>query len=220
MKEFWFKTFKCPICKTLFEAPMVFSEAIKIKKRDDDLRPVYQGINAIYYGLITCPNCLFTAFEHDYNGLSKEIAGDLKNKIEKVLERAKVQYGDINLGTDRTTEDAVMLHVIAAAIYTLLNKPNRLAEIYLRLAWLYREQGNKKKEVHALGRALVNFNRVYDTAEDYKQIQRCLFYMGEINRRLGKRDEAVKYFSILLSKYRSGGNSIYVRTAQLNRREI
>jgi glycosyltransferase involved in cell wall biosynthesis len=83
-----------------------------------------------------------------------------------------------------------------------------------------REKGQKKEELVALAKALKFFEEHYReeiTSEDEEPM--LLFYLGELNKLLGNRKEAVKWFSTLVNKYR-GFPSPYVKEGQKRWQEI
>ncbi len=207
---FWKKKIFCPLCKIEFESLRIFSESVKIKARDYDLKPSFEGINAIFFQLVTCPRCYLTMYEEDFE---KGIPEDKVKELILVLNNARKKFS-INLGEDKKIDDAISQHYIAAAVYTVLGNRRKLAEVYLKLAWLLREKGNNEEELIALAKALKNFEEYYK----YEMIEEregpmILFYMAVINQRFGNRKEASKWFSELFRRY-GNTNSYYVKVGK------
>jgi len=219
LKSIWYKRFDCPVCRAQFRAPRVFSEALRVSRRDRDLMPHYEGVNLLFYDLVTCDHCLFTAFEKEYVKTNTVTKSGRFEKLKRLTKRAKEIYGGINLGEGRNVDDAIAIHILGASTYHILGRDRELAEVYLRLGWLYRLKGERRRELHALGRALIHFERVYQTTGDLDAVQRALFYIAEINRRLGRKDEAVRYYSELFQRFKNSG-SVYLKVARQNREEI
>ena len=212
MPDFWYKDFVCQMCGNEFSQVRVFSGAISIESRDEDLKPNYRGINALYYQPVTCPKCYLTLFEPDFE--EDVIPPDKRPDVERVLRNAKKEFGSINLGEDRSVDDAIKIFSIMAAVYTVLKNRRRMAEAFLKLAWLFREKGDSRNEMVALGKALKAFEEHYRediTSEEEEPM--ILFYMGEINRRLGNKRDAVKWFSVLVNKYK-GVSSPFVKAGR------
>ncbi len=218
METFWEKEFRCQYCGQVFYQTRIFSSAIIIESRDSDLKPNYKGVNALFYQTVTCPSCYLTLFERDFGKLN--IPEEKRPAVAKVLDNAKKEFGKLNLGSDRTLEDAIKLLSIAAAVYTVLQDKRNAAEAYLKLGWLFREKGDKKEELIALGKALKFFEEHYreDITKEEEEPM-ILFYLGELNARLGNEREAVKWFSTLVNKYR-GLSTIYVKAAMERWQEI
>lgn len=216
MQTFWEQEFKCPVCGKTFRSVRVFSDAIKIKERDSDLKPTYDGVNVLLFQPVTCPECFYTAFESDF-----EISLSQKQKemLKKLCEKLKALLS-IDLSKDRKLSDGASLFTIAAAVYTILEKHLRAAEAYLKLAWIFRDMNNHNEEIKALTGALKHFMESY-TKEELSEDQQIMviFYLGELNARLSNKKEAVKWFSTLIQKF-GNSSSIYVKLARKEWQEI
>ncbi len=218
MPSFWYKEFACQLCGNDFSYPRIFSDAIMVESRDEDLKPNFKGVNALYYQVITCPNCYLTLFERDFGTLN--IPDEKIDKVKRVLENAKKEFGKLNLGEDRELDDAIKLFSIAAAVYTVMDHSRGAAEAYLKLAWLYREKGMDKEEKVALAKSLKFFEKHFkEEITNEREEPMILFYLGELNKLLGNKREAVKWFSILVNKYR-GVPSPYIKAAQERWQEV
>ncbi len=216
LQTFWEQEFKCPICGKVFHSVRVFSDAIKIKERDSDLKPTYDGVNVMLFQPVTCPECFYTAFENDF-----EISFSQRQKemLVKLCEKLKSMLS-INLSKDRNLKDGVSIFTITAAVYTILEKHLRAAEAYLKLAWIFRDLKNHDEEAKALSSALKHFMESY-TKEELSNDQQVmvLFYLGELNARLSNKKEAVRWFSTLIQKF-GNNNSVYVKLARKEWQEV
>ena len=218
MPSFWYKEFICQLCGNDFSYPRIFSDAIMVESRDEDLKPNFRGVNALYYQVVTCPRCYLTLFERDFGNLN--IPEDKREKVKKVLDNAKKEFGNLNLGEDRNLDDAIKLFSIAAAVYTVMEHSRGAAEAYLKLAWLYRDKGQEKEEKVALAKSLKFFEKHFkEEITNEKEEPMILFYLGELNKLLGNKKEAVKWFSMLVNKYR-GIPSPYIKAAQERWQEV
>ncbi|HBT39872.1 MAG: DUF2225 domain-containing protein [Pseudothermotoga sp.] len=214
MRTFWNKNYVCPVCKNQFEAVRIFSDAIKIKNRESDLKPVYDGVNVLMFQLVSCPKCLYTSFEDDFGDLTSLQAETIARMHEKLKQI------EIDLSENKKIRDAAVQYNIAAAMYVARKKSFRAAESLLKLAWLYRDAGAPDEEKRALERAKELFLKSYmeeDLSED-RQIA-VLFYLGEIEKRLGNRKESVRWFSELFRRFSKSG-SIYVKQARQEWQEV
>ncbi|WP_448523870.1 DUF2225 domain-containing protein [Pseudothermotoga sp.] len=214
MRTFWHKSYVCPVCNSQFEAVRIFSEAIKVKSRESDLKPVYEGVNALMFQLVSCPKCLYTSFEEDFENLTSSQAETIARMHEKLKQI------EIDLSENKTVRDAAVQYNVAAAMYAAREKFFRAAESFLKLAWLYRDAGAPDEEKKALERAKELFLKSYteeDLSED-RQIA-ALFYLGEIEKRFGNRRESVRWFSELFRRF-SKSDSIYARQARQEWQEV
>lgn len=216
LQTFWEQEFKCPVCAKTFHSIRVFSDAIKIKDRDSDLKPTYDGVNALLFQPVTCPDCLYTTFESDFEA---SLSQTQKELLTKLCEKLKTLLS-VDLSKERTLKDGASLFTIAAAVYSLLGKHLRAAESYLKLAWIFRDMNNHTEETKAITGALKHFTESYKTEElsEDQQIM-VLFYLGELNARLSNKKEAVKWFSTLIQKF-GNSNSVYVKLARKEWQEV
>ncbi len=214
MRTFWHKSYVCPVCNSQFEAVRIFTDAIKIKSRESDLKPVYDGVNVLMFQLVSCPKCLYTSFEDDFGELQSSHVEAIKRMHEKL------KGFEIELSENKSVRDAAVQYNIAAVMYVAREKFFRAAESFLKLAWLYRDAGAPDEEKKALERAKEMFLKSYmeeDLWED-RQIA-VLFYLGEIEKRLGNRKEATRWFSELFKRF-SKSDSIYVKQARQEWQEV
>ena len=214
MRTFWHKSYVCPVCNSQFEAVRIFSNAIKVKSRESDLKPVYDGVNVLMFQLVSCPKCLYTSFEDDFGELQSSHVEAIKRMHEKL------KGFEIELSENKSVRDAAAQYNIAAVMYVAREKFFRAAESFLKLAWLYRDAGAPDEEKKALERAKEMFLKSYmeeDLWED-RQIA-VLFYLGEIEKRLGNRKEATRWFSELFKRF-SKSDSIYVKQARQEWQEV
>lgn len=214
MRTFWHKSYVCPVCNSQFESVRIFSNAIKVKSRESDLKPVYDGVNVLMFQLVSCPKCLYTSFEDDFGELQSSHVEAIKRMHEKL------KGFEIELSENKSVRDAAVQYNIAAVMYVAREKFFRAAESFLKLAWLYRDAGAPDEEKKALERAKEMFLKSYmeeDLWED-RQIA-VLFYLGEIEKRLGNRKEAIRWFSELFKRF-SKSDSIYVKQARQEWQEV
>ncbi|MGJ8455269.1 DUF2225 domain-containing protein [Pseudothermotoga sp. U03pept] len=216
MQTFWEQEFKCPVCSKKFHTLRLFSNAIKIRDRDSDMKPTYDGVNALLFQLVTCPECFYTTFEGDFEN---PVPPEKQKMVSELCERLKKMIS-VDLSENRTLKDGASLFTVAAAIYALLGKHLKAAEAYLKLAWLLRDLNNSEEEKKALSGALKHFTESYMNEELSEQQQiMVIFYLGELNARLSNKSEAIKWFSTLIQKF-SSSNSAYVKLARKEWQEI
>lgn len=209
LRTFWFKTHLCPVCEKQFDAIRLFSEAVKIKSRDPDLKPVYYGVNAFMFQLISCPNCLYTSFEDDFEEMPSSQLQAVRNLCERLKQNLR-----IDLSENKSLRDAIVQYNLAGIIYVAREKFFRAAESFLKLAWLYRDVSSLDEERKALNHASELFLKSYtqqDLSEDQQIV--ALFYLGEINKLLGNKKEMVRWFSELFGKF-GRRDSIYLKQAR------
>ena len=83
----------------------------------------------------------------------------------------------------------------------------------MRIAWLYRmKQDKEQQEIRFMKLARQEYEESYSTG-DYSGTQvseiRILYLVGELSRRIGDNQKAMKYFSSVLEKQKSASRNIY-----------
>jgi len=178
---------KCPICDNKFEITVIGSYTTFGSKKDFQ---EFGAIGILYEIMInSCPKCCYSGYNSDFDTTFTE---KTKAEIRQILEPYK-----------ETKIDDVLECEIAAKIYLYFNaKNNEVAYIYLVASYLLKydtAQVIKRKELQKecityLQKAIEN--QEYDNAETP-----VIYYLiGELYRRIGDFDNAVKYFDMVLGK--------------------
>ncbi|ABR31401.1 hypothetical protein SU69_07900 [Thermosipho melanesiensis] len=208
MESLWDKTYKCPICGNEFTSKKVRIDSVKISGYDDDLKPNYVEVNPFLYEIVVCSNCCYAEyepkFEENVNILEKEKIVDALEKLKGKLSNVKKHFTG-----ERDIDLALKAYGIVVILSTVTKRYCKLADAYLKIAWLFREKEDKEQENIALAHALRSFEECYlkSNLPEGKPEEKVLFYLGELNRYFERRAEAVKWFSILVKKY--GRSSSY-----------
>ena len=193
MNDLFDRKYTCNICGNEFTSKQVKTSAIRTKLRERDFHAYYNGENPAYYGIICCPNCGYSKFEKDFKtDLSSYYVGLVKKMIA-----ANWRYQDFC--NERDVNTAIRVHLIALANYKVLKgNSNTFGKLYLRLAWFYRELEKKDDELKYLKLSLESFVQGYENEKndenDEKEIE-IIYLIGELNRRIGEYQEAIKWFS-------------------------
>lgn len=180
---------ECPICQQKFNATRTRGRQVMVKQ-DSDFCNYFQGINPYYYTVWVCSHCGYAAADSHFDELS--VAA--KDKIAKFLAGRKV---NVNYGGERTREQAIATYKLAVFFAELIVLPaSRLAELYLKLGWLYREGENTEEEKTALAIAC----EYYEQALMRERLPigslseaAVTYLIGELARRTGQYDKALLY---------------------------
>lgn len=216
MSDIWDKKYKCPVCGNTVISKKVFTDKIKVKSYDPDMKPNYEGINALLYSTVVCEHCYYAALELDFE---VQISPVYLEEIKNVQKQLKIQEG-ISFSNEREHKVAILSYALASLFYRAKKQFCKSAEMFLRMAWLYREIGDSENELKALAKSLVNFEECYNTSYmDEEKEPMVVFYLGELSHRLGKENEAKKWFSMLVTKYRDS-RSFYAKAGKDRWQEI
>lgn len=186
----------CLYCNHSFYSTKVLSHKAKIKKMDSDFCIHYELENPMYYDIFVCPHCgyafhkLFRKLVEPYRSLVRE------NYIDKVKHIP-------NLCNQRSFEDALKAFKLAllAAQVSRERKIVR-AHLCLKIAWLYRFQGNEEKEKEFLQHAADDFHYVLSNERlDTQDIDedKLIYLIADIHSRLDHYQVARRWFSYLIT---------------------
>lgn len=127
------KTFKCPCCDANIPAKIMKTGKAKLIGTDQDLRPRYEGIDAIKYDVILCPACGYAALTRFFPNLTGPQAKLIKEKIS-----ANVKIPNYTRDT-YSYEEAVERYQLALANAVVKRgRTSEKAYICLKSAWLMR----------------------------------------------------------------------------------
>lgn len=186
---------ECPVCQQKFNVTRTRGRQVLISQ-DSDLCSHFQDINPYYYTIWVCPHCGYAAADTHFDNLS--VAA--KNKIAKFLATRQV---NINYSGERTWEQAVATYKLAIFFADLVALPaSRLAELYLKLGWMYRVGEVAEEEKMALAKAC----EYYEQALLRERLPigtlseaGVTYLIGELARRIGDNEKAALYLSKVVS---------------------
>ncbi len=130
------KKVECPLCNQQISYKAILATRLKRLEPDDDLRPNFEGADAIKYGVIVCHHCGYAALEQNFESVSpgrrKMIRAEVCDKFKSIPE-PDVETYTYDIAVDR----------YKLALVTAMAKKAKLSEkslICLRIAWLRRAQ--------------------------------------------------------------------------------
>lgn len=186
---------QCPICNSQIEVTKVRSR-LTVVQRDSDFCVHNRELNPYYYSIWVCNHCGYAAQDTYFNDISSAAVG----KIKEFLAGRKV---NINYSGQRTWQQAVETYKLAIFYAELIHSPpSRIAGLYLKLGWLFREAGNQELEIMALNKARENYEQALlkERMPIGNMSEVTLEYLiGELLRRTGRVEEALVYLGRLVS---------------------
>lgn len=184
----------CPVCKNKFTTKKVRTRPLRVEKREDDFNVIYKNINPNYYYIWVCSKCGYSSTEKEFENITKAQAELLHKSIGS-------KWNERSFSGVRNFHEAEESLKMALLVAQLLKRSKAyVGGISLRLAWIYREAQNPK-EKDFLTHALNLFEDAYQTErlEVIGLDEVSLAYLnGELNRRLGKYKDAIKWYGIAL----------------------
>jgi uncharacterized protein len=193
------KSCSCPVCKNNFTSQKVRSRFVKIKGYDTDFLPFYDSdeSNPIFYYIQVCPQCGFSFSEE----FSPYFPPGSKEQID---EKITSQWKPRDFGRKRSRNEAIQTYKLA--VYSALLKKEKhvsIAGLYMRLAWLYRNAGDKSQDQRFMKLAAYEYVESYSNG-DYQGTQisetRLLYLIAELSRKTGSDGQAIKFFSKVIEQ--------------------
>ncbi|WP_050182959.1 DUF2225 domain-containing protein [Domibacillus robiginosus] len=209
---FYDKSMKCPHCKLSFNTTKVRKSAIKVIGHDTDLKPLYEagGVNPLFYNVHVCMHCGYSFTEDFTPYFAPGTAEVLKASVSD-------HWVKQDFSGERLPVKAIKSYKLA--LYSGVLKKEKhltLAGLALRTAWIYRDMGRNKEEKRFLSMAAREYEEAFsteDVAEKMSEIK-VLYLLGELNRKLGRREQAVSYFSKVIERQRDSNEKQIIEMAR------
>lgn len=195
------KSYKCSMCEHTFTSKKVRSRFVKVLNYDSDFAPIYDEKfeNPNLYYVNVCHHCGYS-FTDDFTPYFPP--GSKQAISDKICSLWVPQ----DFGSVRTVQEAIKSFKLGAYCSVLKKEKHIVtAGLYIRLAWLYRSQVNPEQEIRFLKLSLDQYLQSYSTS-DYKGTQvseiRLLYLLGELSRRIGSKEDSIRFFSKVIEKQR------------------
>jgi len=189
------KSVACRCCETPFTTKRIRSGSLTMVQRDTDFCTYFKerSLNPIFYTVNVCPQCGFAFTDQFAEKLTLEQAKTIQKEITS-------KWTPKNFGSVRTMAEAIASYKLAIFAAELTEQPHSVkAGLCMRLAWLYRFAQNEKEELRFMRLAVEEYEQSY-IHSDYKQGDkemsevRLLYLIGELHRRTGSYEQAIRYF--------------------------
>ena len=146
---------KCPVCNTEFKKEEMLSGRGRLiaKSLTDELRRIYEPsrkageIFPLIYPVMTCPECLYSTYNDDFQTIKKEnVPMALSQRVKREYE-IKTIFSDIDFRKQRDLYTGAGSYILAIGSYSFIGKecaPTfKKALSSLRAAWLFDDLHNK-----------------------------------------------------------------------------
>lgn len=198
---------QCNCCETSFQTSRVRPSLKKAIKTDTDFCSYFKDVNPDFYVVRVCPYCGFASTENFKEKLTEK---QRKAYYEKLGNQW--QYKDYSgVRTEADAMECYKLSLLSAQ--TIGEKDRIIAGLLHHIAWLYRYQGNVEQEKRFLRFALGSYISVFETERESLSNARLMFLIGELHRRLGEFNAAVKWFGRIIND-RSITDSAMIRASR------
>lgn len=186
---------ECAVCEEKFPVTCVRSR-LSLIKQDGDFCAYYKDVNPYYYTVWVCPHCGYAARDTDFPAILPAMV----TKMKSFLAQRDVK---VNLSGNRTREQAIVSYQLAIFYGGMTAaSASKLAGLYLRLAWLYREAELVEEEHKTLAKACEYYEQALSTERmpigNMSELA-VMYLVGELLRRTGESEKAMLYLSRVVS---------------------
>jgi uncharacterized protein (DUF2225 family) len=186
----------CIYCEVEFNTSRVRPSFKKSTKSDTDFGIHYKDINPEYYVVRVCPFCGLATIESSSDKMTKA-------QIRAFEEKVKDNWSMRDYSGERNWEEAMQTYKLALVCAQAKDEKERvIAGILHHIAWLYREKEDLEQEMRFLRFALNAYIGVYETEGVSLNNAKLMYLIGELYRRLGEYNEAVKWFARVVNDKR------------------
>lgn len=185
------KNLSCPICQKPFKVHKVKTSSLILEKNDSDMRSRYTGVEPLYYDVITCPNCLYSALAESFDHPDKPNA-PLPQKLKNLKNEAGLVFGTA-MNTDSVFASYYLALLCAPTYFS--KHGFATAKLLLKLSRVYQDCGDTQMENSTVKRALDAYMYVYLNLEiPPNQEQQLCLVIGELYFKQNDYKNAKDYF--------------------------
>nr|WP_238526155.1 DUF2225 domain-containing protein [Natranaerobius thermophilus] len=187
------KKYTCPVCQKKFTSKKPRHSKLRLKEEHGDFFKEYEQLNPSYYMVNVCYHCGYA--------YTDQFSSPKPAQIKEIKEQVSENWVPRDYGSIRDFQMAVESLKLGILCGQLKGeKYNILATLLLHTAWIHREAQDYNNEKRFLNLAREYFLKVYqEDTSGQVDLPKLLFLLGELSRRLDKRDEALSWFSKLVS---------------------
>lgn len=194
------KSYACPLCGNEFKAYKIRNSKLALNHTDSDMRNRYKGIEPLYYDVITCPECLYSALAESFDKPDKTGDG-----LKELLLKQKQEIA-VRTGADMDTFSLFAGYYLAllCAPYCFFTHALVAAKLFLKLSWIYADCGDKDMEDECARKALDTYIDVYENEDMTGSLEQqlCLI-IGELSYKAGDMKNAINF--LFKAKNAEGG---------------
>ncbi|MDR3296364.1 MAG: DUF2225 domain-containing protein [Clostridiales Family XIII bacterium] len=191
--QLFLETVKCPICRHSFTNLTVLESKLVQQSKDADQRIRYQDIEPIYYEVVTCPACLYSAMSDLFKGI------EVTKRMSEALADAIMPYKgsvEIQEGAQRDT-----FTIFAGYYLAILEAPQCFheyqritARLWRNLSRIYDDCSDDQMMRYALQKSADEYMYAYSNFDiGGKPLQQLCYVIGEISYKLGDLQRARQF---------------------------
>jgi len=127
------KTFTCPVCGRTFTSKIMKSSKTRLLASDPDLRPKYDGIDAIKYDVVLCTWCGYAGLTNMFTRITP---GQIKVVKEEICSKVRMKSYQDEIYSYEQVLERYQLALASAVVKR--SKASEKAYICLKAGWVLR----------------------------------------------------------------------------------
>ena len=187
----------CPYCLKSLKAYIPIYSHLGDKRETLDGRVIYSNLNILLYTNTVCPNCSYTDTYLEYTKPRKAAAVPKYDGNQFENDEGFTGY---ERSRNRTVDEAILSYYLNIdCLKRTSNDPLRFANAWIRLYWLYSDQGSKELARHSAMQARHYYSRYSEQETVTMSIidkLRLNAILGEMSVVLGEYSEALDYYTV------------------------
>ncbi len=190
------KNLTCPVCGRNFTVKAIKTSSYRMKDKDSDFFIRYDIINPYFYDVWLCNNCGYAAMKADFEKIRNF-------QIDLIKENITPKWKGREYNVPYNVDAAIERYKLSLLNYYYSDsKASKKAMNCLKLAWMCRLTEDLQAEKDYLKEALKGFNDAFFN-EDFPiygmDRYTTMYLIGELNRRTDNLDEAMIWFSKVIT---------------------
>jgi uncharacterized protein (DUF2225 family) len=209
---------QCPICGNKFSQLTVLVSKLVQESKDPDQRVRFKDVEPMYYEIITCPKCLYSAMADLFKDI--EVTKRMIEALSNVM-APHVGSMEIRIGTARDTFTIFAGYYLAimCAPVCFYEHQRITARLWRNLSRIYDDCSDEKMAHYALQRAHDEYMFSYSNFDiNGKSLQQLCYVIGELKYKLQDVDHARQFFYAAFTN--RDGNPAVKRQAEDKLEEI
>lgn len=191
------KTYQCPVCEETFKEKSIRKGKCRTVSTDMDLDTHTEPIEQLYYDVIMCNSCGYTALSTMFDNIMEKQKMTVMQSISMNFKpRPQVAAYDLDMSLERYK----LAYLVAV---TKKAKQSELAYISMKISWHYKRKKDTTHELQYIQNAYNGFTSAYQTERfpicgiDEHTLN---YLLANFASKLGKYDESLKLLSLVITQ--------------------
>lgn len=192
------KSYICSVCSQSFTSSTVRAKKVRIQHIDLYLHPICTPIEPLFYGVVSCSICGYTATDNCFD----KITG---NQARLIIEKISNNFRSVSYPEELDADMAIERYKLA--LLNAMVKQGKVGEkayICMKLTWLYKIKKDAKNIKTFAELTVTGFNSALQGDRNTLlglEESSIIYLLGAFSALIGEKDAALKYLSqVVVSK--------------------